>query len=45
MYVHTKKLAWVGSGENPPGTKKMTKIYGTKKIQFLQKMHFFGTHF
>jgi hypothetical protein len=30
-----KKSAGVGSGENPPGTKKMTKIYGTKMNIFL----------
>jgi hypothetical protein len=38
MDVHTKKVAWVGSGENPPGTKKMTKIYGTKKLTFFDRI-------
>jgi len=45
MYVHTKKLAWVGSGENPPGTKKMTKIYGTKKNPIFAKNAFFRIPF
>jgi hypothetical protein len=36
----TRNFAWAGLEENPPGTKKLTKISGTKKMHFLANQFF-----